>query len=107
MVDRFGRKKLLMASCATTSASITSLGVYFYLNDTGLEILAGSTILKSQSNFPISIRPDLVQKLNWLPLASLIVYLYGNNIGGHSLNDVCSSFFWDFVPLLAPASKQR
>ena len=29
----------------------------------------------------LSLRPDLVQKLNWLPLASLIAYLYGNNIG--------------------------
>ena len=46
-------------------------------------IFAGNVTLKSQSNFPpnSSIRPDLVQKLNWLPLASLIVYLYGNNIG--------------------------
>ena len=51
MVDRFGRKKLLMASCATTSASITLLGVYFYLDDTGLEILAGNIILKSEQ-FP-------------------------------------------------------
>ena len=34
------------------------------------------------SAFPcLSINPDLVQKLNWLPLTSLIVYLYGNNIG--------------------------
>ena len=97
MVDRFGRKKLLMASCATTSASITSLGVYFYLNDTGLEIFAGNIIFKSQINFPNSIRPDLVQKLNWLPLASLIVYLYGNNIGGHSLNDV-GTFFGSLDP---------
>ena len=36
MVDRFGRKKLLMTSCATTSVSIASLGIYFYFNDSGL-----------------------------------------------------------------------
>ena len=37
MVDRFGRKKLLMTSCATTSVSIASLGIYFYFNDSGLD----------------------------------------------------------------------
>ena len=31
--DRFGRRSLLMVSCATTSVSIASLGSYFYLNE--------------------------------------------------------------------------
>lgn len=33
LVDRFGRKILLVASDATMCVSILALGVYFYLDD--------------------------------------------------------------------------
>ena len=52
---------------------------YFCSYDVSNSVCLFIGIHKSAS--PLSIRPDLVQKLNWLPLASLIVYLYGNNIG--------------------------
>ena len=73
MVDRFGRKILLMLSCASTSLSIAALGVYFYLE----EKLSACPV-----DCPTNgITPELLHQLRWLPLTSLMVFLFGNNIG--------------------------
>ena len=72
LVDRFGRKVLLILSCASTSLSIAALGVYFYLEE---------KVGECSVNCPAGITPELLHELRWLPLASLMVFLFGNNIG--------------------------
>ena len=73
VVDRFGRKILLILSCASTSISIAALGVYFYLEE---KLRACSADCPTHG-----ITPELLHQLRWLPLASLMVFLFGNNIG--------------------------
>ena len=73
-MDRFGRKILLMLSCASTSISIAALGVYFYLEE---KLSACSADCPAAHG----ITPELLHQLRWLPLASLMVFLFGNNIG--------------------------
>ena len=76
LVDRFGRKILLIVSCASSSVSIAALGIYFYLDE---KLSACS----AAADCPASggITPDLLHRLRWLPLTSLLAFLFGNNIG--------------------------
>ncbi|CAL7946279.1 unnamed protein product [Xylocopa violacea] len=59
IVDRAGRKPLLMISTSIMSASLIALGYYFKLKDGG----------------------DDVSALGWLPLTSLIVFMVAFSIG--------------------------
>ena len=74
MIDRIGRKVLLLASGASMCITIFALGTYFYLDE----------------------QDKSVESLSWLPLVSLIVGLCRNiNISkkiirGHIL---CNGFF--------------
>lgn len=54
IVDRLGRKSLLISSAIGVSASLTILGLYFYINLTNLR---------------------------WLPISSLVMYMIFFNIG--------------------------
>ena len=76
LVDRSGRKVLLMLSCASTSLSIAALGFYFYLEEKLRACPADSHDCPTHG-----ITPELLHQLRWLPLASLMVFLFGNNIG--------------------------
>ena len=58
LVDRLGRKALLLFSDAIMGACLLVIGVYFYL--------------KSAGN---------VDDLGWLPLVSLIVYVFASSVG--------------------------
>ena len=79
LVDRFGRKILLILSCASTSVSIATLGIYFYLEEKLSACSAASDCPASATGGGIT--PELLHQLRWLPLTSLMVFLFGNNIG--------------------------
>lgn len=59
IVDRAGRKPLLMISTGVMSASLIALGYYFRQKDSGSD----------------------VSSLGWLPLTSLIVFMISFSIG--------------------------
>lgn len=59
IVDRAGRKPLLMISTSIMSVSLIALGYYFQQKDDGND----------------------VSSLGWLPLASLIVFMVAFSIG--------------------------
>lgn len=59
IVDRAGRKPLLMISTSIMSVSLIALGYYFQQKDGGND----------------------VSSLGWLPLASLIVFMVAFSIG--------------------------
>lgn len=60
LVDRLGRKLLLVLSSMLMSLMLVALGIYFHL-------------LESKS--------DAVESLSWLPLTSLCVHLIAYSIG--------------------------
>lgn len=62
LVDRSGRRPLLLASGSLMTISMTSLGTYFYLN---------------------TFHPDVVQQLElgWLPLTSLALDIFAYSLG--------------------------
>lgn len=60
LVDRLGRKILLVISSFFMTVTLTALGVYFYL-------------LEMESN--------LIENLSWLPLTSLCIHLVTYSIG--------------------------
>ena len=64
-----------MVSCATTSMSIAALGSYFYLNE------RFDTCVSAETCPTYGAKADLLNSLSWLPLTSLIVYRFGNNLG--------------------------
>ncbi len=93
VVERFGRKPLLIFSDALMCVSIVSLGIYFYLNENITVICPddGATTTESLFNFTTvsttvstnyttteatvvkcvpndGVDPDLVDSLSWLPL---------------------------------------
>jgi len=53
IVDRLGRKPLLVTSCIVASITLTLMGSYFYLKDRG----------------------DDIQYITWLPVTALIIYM--------------------------------
>lgn len=59
LVDRAGRKPLLMFSSSVMSCSLIALGLFFKLKENGNDI----------------------SNLGWLPLASLIVFMVAFSIG--------------------------
>ena len=59
IVDRAGRKPLLIFSSLTMSASLIALGVYFRIKDNGSD----------------------VSTLGWLPLSSLVIFMIAFSIG--------------------------
>ncbi|XP_074036104.1 facilitated trehalose transporter Tret1 isoform X1 [Leptinotarsa decemlineata] len=60
VVDRFGKKKLSIISLAGCAIALFLIGLYFYLKD---------------------FHNDIIGSLNWLPLASLVLYSVMFNIG--------------------------
>ncbi|XP_042204002.1 facilitated trehalose transporter Tret1-like [Homarus americanus] len=72
LLDRTGRKPLLIISAIGSSVGMVSIGTFFYLKDVGA-----------------------TEGLGWLPLASLLVYVFFNELGyGPSLAAVWSSSPW-------------
>ncbi len=65
IVERFGRKILLIVSDILMCLSILALGIYFYLEE-----------------HPQDFSPKTVSDLGWLPLVSLILYIFFFSIGG-------------------------
>ena len=59
IVDRAGRKPLLMISCALSAASLVAIGVYFQIKESGND----------------------VSNLGWLPLSSLVIFMIAFSIG--------------------------
>ena len=64
LVDRFGRKGLLLTSSLVSSLSVFTLGAYFYLEEN-----------KCPENGPEAhcndgFRMELVDSLNWMPIVS-------------------------------------
>ena len=64
VVDKAGRRILLLISGIVMSMSMASIGAFFFLF----------------SN-PETVDADLRSKLEWIPLVSLIVYMIGYSIG--------------------------
>ncbi|CAL8101451.1 unnamed protein product [Orchesella dallaii] len=62
LIDRAGRKILLIVSDIGMSIALFGLGLYFYLKDEGSD-------------------PSLVESLTWLPLASLMLFVTSFNFG--------------------------
>uniref|UniRef100_A0A2P2I3T3 Facilitated trehalose transporter Tret1-like n=1 Tax=Hirondellea gigas TaxID=1518452 RepID=A0A2P2I3T3_9CRUS len=59
LLDRVGRRPLLIISAIGSSLGMLSIGIFFYLQDTGAD----------------------VENLGWLPLASLLLYVFFNELG--------------------------
>lgn len=59
IIDRLGRKMLLYISSVSMIATLVTLGVYFYIKDSGVDTSA----------------------YGWLPLACLMIYVLGFSIG--------------------------
>ncbi|KAK7075588.1 hypothetical protein SK128_011517 [Halocaridina rubra] len=68
LMDRAGRKTLLIGGAATTCLSLAALGGYFYMKDQDSE-WAKDTI-------------------GWLPLTSLIIYIVAVNLGFNTVQYV-------------------
>lgn len=87
LVERTGRKPLLMVSSAGMSVSILSLGLYFYFDEhqevvcddfsTTTALPLGDTACVEEDGFSL----DMIDSLGWLPLTSLIVYKFFFAIG--------------------------
>lgn len=60
MVDKAGRRVLLLLSIAIMTVSLTALGAFFFLRD---------------------VDPKLAQTLGWLPLTSLCVFIISFALG--------------------------
>lgn len=59
IIDRLGRKMLLYISSVSMITTLISLGAYFYVKDSGVDVTA----------------------YGWLPLACLVIYVLGFSIG--------------------------
>lgn len=59
IVDKAGRKPLLMISCAGCGLSLIAIGVYFFLKDEGRD----------------------VSTLGWIPLSSLVIFMIAFSVG--------------------------
>jgi len=68
LVDKFGRKFLLIVSGVLMSASLVALGIYFYLKHS-----------LTLPNPPVT--EETVQSLNLLPLITMFVYLAAFTVG--------------------------
>ena len=64
VVDKAGRRILLFISGIVMAISMASIGAFFFL-----------------FSDPETTDPDLREKLEWLPLVSLIIYMIGYSIG--------------------------
>ena len=60
LVDKAGRRILLLASTVLTSVGMAGLGAYFYLDEND---------------------PQVAGSISWLPLVSMIVFITGFAIG--------------------------
>ena len=104
IVERLGRKLLLMFSSIVMSVSIVALGAFFYL-DERKEVICDSatvepfttTLSGLSSTTPDPCVPqdgyslELMESIGWLPLASLIIYKFAFSIGyGPSINNYYS-----------------
>ena len=70
VVERLGRKILLILSAFFMCLSISGLGAYFYLDEN----------IKTDQN-PGGFDPDTVDSLGWLPLACLILFIVAFSCG--------------------------
>lgn len=59
IVDKAGRKPLLMVSCGGCGLSLIAIGAYFFLKDGGKD----------------------VSSLGWIPLSSLVIFMIAFSVG--------------------------
>ena len=64
LVDRFGRKGLLLTSTFVCSLSVLTLGAYFYLEEN--KCLENGPEAYCKDGF----RMEIVDSLNWMPIVS-------------------------------------
>ena len=101
LVERFGRKSLMIFSCFGSCVSIIALGVFFYLDENKTVVCNGSTLApwttaETTNAFgaygmpnmfeecvPVEdgFDPELIKNLGWLPLVSLMVYIFTFSLG--------------------------
>ena len=100
LVERFGRKSLMIFSCFGSCVSIIALGVFFYLDENKTVVCNGSTLapwttstsnafhsyemtdmLKECVPLEDGFDPELIKNLGWLPLVSLMVYIFTFSLG--------------------------
>ncbi len=88
IVERVGRKILLMASGALMCVSIVALGAFFYLDENKkCEYITwdnGTTTIEPDfgtCETDSDIDSKTVDDLGWLPLTSLIIYIFAFSIG--------------------------
>ncbi len=102
MVDRFGRKPVLVTSSTGVLVALVALGTYFYYDD-HMEVvcpeidegmMTSSTTTAEPCDLKSGFDEDLVDSLSWLPLTSLFVFKYFHAFGLTSLPMVmCGEFF--------------
>lgn len=83
VVEKFGRKLLLILSAGLMCASITALGAFFYLDENKECEYTGpnNATTVEPCDADKAIDPDTVDSLGWLPLTSLMVYIFAFSIG--------------------------
>ncbi len=87
IVERLGRKVLLMTSAVGTCISIVALGAFFYLDENKrCEYIYDNGTTTLEPDFGAcdnnsDIDPSTVEDLGWLPLTSLIVYVFTFSVG--------------------------
>eukprot|EP00095_Tigriopus_kingsejongensis_P000011 snap_masked-scaffold342_size201858-processed-gene-1.5 protein:Tk00011 transcript:snap_masked-scaffold342_size201858-processed-gene-1.5-mRNA-1 annotation:"nad-dependent protein deacetylase sirtuin-2" len=90
IVERFGRKILLIISDALMCVSILALGVFFYLDENKTVECPGEGPGFTDSStwapeecvpYPDGFDPELIKTLGFLPLVSLMIYVFAFSIG--------------------------
>ncbi|XP_049813852.1 facilitated trehalose transporter Tret1-like [Schistocerca nitens] len=77
VVDRLGRRPVLLTSYLAATISVTVEGVYFYLREHADQ--------------------DVIEPLGWLPLTALVCFFVTYNMGAHALT-------WTVVNEIVPTS---
>jgi MFS family permease len=73
LVERFGRKPLLLVSSVLSCISVYTLAIYFYLEE--------NVCPQDDPGCTSGISEDLLNKLSWIPLVTLIIFVMGMNMG--------------------------
>jgi len=93
-VDKFGRKPLLLLSGLGTCLSLFALGVFFFLDENKNYVsdadiqpplifnqVINETLVDEKYGPDSNIDPQILQNINWLPMASLAVYTITLSLG--------------------------
>lgn len=85
LVDRAGRKVLLLVSATTMTITLLALGAFFYIQDSN---------------------DEMAKKIGWLPLTSLCIYIFAFSVGFAPVPWILASEVYskEMSPIASPLS---